>query len=97
MQPHPPALQLAQRLRQLRLQWSDARLTQESSWPPRSAPRRSCPRPRCVVVGKPQRAEAPAATSASHICAVLCHAAIGSGGPALLALEDLTADEKARV
>ena len=81
MQPaSPAALQLAQRLRQLRLQWSDARLTQEKLATAFSVEERLA----AATVSSWESLSSPktpAAASAACLRAVLCDPTIGRGRP----------------
>src|SRR5580700_9700170 len=93
MQPAPPALQLAQRLRQLRLQWSDARLTQEKLATAFSAEEKLSP----ATVSSWESLGAPKLPPRHRLLAYArffaTQRSVAAAAPKLLALEELTADE----
>ena len=82
MQPaSPAALQLAQRLRQLRLQqWPEVRLTQEKLAAAFKA-EEPLAAGHSVLVGEPEFSEAPAASPTTCICKVLCDTPVCRGRP----------------
>ena len=94
MQPAPPALQLAQRLRQLRLQWSDARLTQEKLATAFTTEEKLSP----ATVSSWESLSAPKLPPRHRLLAYArffaTHRSV-EAAPELLALEDLTPDERA--
>ncbi len=95
MQPAPPALQLAQRLRQLRQQWSDARLTQEKLATAFSVEEKLA----AATVSSWESLSTPKLPPRHRLLAYArffaTQRSVEAAAPTLLALEELTADEHA--
>jgi hypothetical protein len=95
MQPAPPALRLAQRLRQLRQQWSDARLTQEKLATALSAEEKLAP----ATVSSWESLTSPKLPPTHRLRAYArffaTQRSVERAVPKLLTLEELTPEEQA--